>query len=136
MHCMRNVRREALTCSIFGMKRYPMIQVYGWTMKPQRWRYRLIGNVFRKNAIKGEIYTASSKERSKIKEFSLMKGSENIKKVSIAHLMNCLIFQFNKKRTTRYDRQIVFMEIHKGFLWVYVFKKFWVKCFCHKLSGC
>ena len=44
-----------------------------------------------------------------------MKGSENIKKVSIAHLMNCLIFQFNKKRTTRYDRQIVFMEIHKGF---------------------
>ncbi len=23
-----------------------------------------------------------------------------------------------------------------GFLWVYVFKKFWVKCFCHKLSGC
>ena len=39
-----------------------------------------------------------------------MKGSENIKKVSIAHLMNCLIFQFNKKRTTRYDRQIVFME--------------------------
>ena len=48
MHCMRNVRREALTCSIFGMKRYPMIQVYGWTMKPQRRRYRLIGNVFRK----------------------------------------------------------------------------------------
>ena len=89
-----------------------------------------------KNAIKGEIYTTSFKERSKIKEFSLMKGSENIKKVSIAHLMNCLIFQFNKKRTTRYDRQIVFMEIHKGFLWVYVFKKFWVKCFCHKLSGC
>ena len=63
-----------------------------------------------------------------------MKGSENIKKVSIAHLMNCLIFQFNKKRTTRYDRQIVFMEIHKGFLWVYVFKKFWVKCFCHKFE--
>ena len=30
--------------------------------------------------LKGEIYTASSKERSKIKEFSLMKGSENIKK--------------------------------------------------------
>ena len=26
----------------------PMIQVYGWTMKPQRRHYRLIGNVFRK----------------------------------------------------------------------------------------
>ena len=75
MHYMRNVKPEALTCSIFGMKHYPMTQVYGLDYEATEAALQINRErIQERMPLKARFTPHAFKERAKIKEFSLPCG--------------------------------------------------------------
>ena len=75
MHYMRNVKLEALTCSIFGDETLPDDPSLWLDYEATEAALQINqGTYSGKNAIKGKIYTTSFKSGPKIKGFSLPCG--------------------------------------------------------------